>query len=76
LAEKTGFSATHQPERVQAGASSSAIVYSVIETAKENKLKPFDYLKFVFEKIQHGEIEIEKMLPWSEDLPENLFVKE
>ena len=59
-----------------AGASSSATVYSIIETAKENKLKPFDYLKFVFEKIQLGEIGIEKMLPWSEDLPENLYIKE
>jgi hypothetical protein len=59
-----------------AGASSSAIVYSIIETAKENNLKPFEYLKFVFEKNQLGEIEIEKMLPWSEDLPENLYIKE
>ena len=58
-----------------AGASSSAIVYSVIETAKENKLKPFDYLKFVFEKIQHGEIEIEKMLPWSRDIPNEVKIK-
>ena len=35
-----------------AGASSSAMIYSIIETAKENKLKPYEYLKFVFDKLQ------------------------
>lgn len=30
------------------GAKASAIIYSIIETAKENGLKPFDYLCQVF----------------------------
>lgn len=34
------------------GAKSSAIINSIIETAKENGLKPFEYLKFLFEKVQ------------------------
>ena len=46
----------------------------MIETAKENKLKPYDYLVWLFEKIRSGE-EIEKMLPWSQELPENLNLK-
>lgn len=58
-----------------AGASSSAIVYSIIETAKENKLKPFEYLKFVFEKIQAREVDIENYLPWDENLPNDLRMK-
>jgi hypothetical protein len=32
------------------GARASAIVYSVIETAKENGLNPFHYLSYLFEK--------------------------
>ena len=30
------------------GAKASAVIYSVIETAKENGLKPYDYLKHIF----------------------------
>jgi hypothetical protein len=55
------------------GASSSAIIYSIIETAKENKLKPYVYLKFVFDKLQSintNSIEdIDKILPWSDEIP-------
>ena len=31
------------------GARASAIIYSVIETAKENGLKPYDYLTYIFQ---------------------------
>ena len=33
------------------GAKSSAIIYSIIETAKENKLKPYDYMNYLLEQI-------------------------
>src|SRR5699024_11376587 len=33
------------------GAQSSAIIYSIVETAKENGLKPFDYLTYLFERL-------------------------
>jgi transposase len=33
------------------GAKASADIYCVIETTKENRLKPFDYLKFLFEQL-------------------------
>jgi hypothetical protein len=56
------------------GANSSAIVYSIIETAKENNLKLYDYLVWLFEKIRSGE-DVETLLPWSEGLPETLKLK-
>ena len=31
------------------GARASAIIYSIIETAKENLLKPYEYLIYLFE---------------------------
>lgn len=59
-----------------AGADSSAVVFSIIETAKENNLKPFEYLKFIFEKIQCKEFSlIDDFLPWSVDIPEYIRVK-
>jgi len=56
------------------GANSSAIVYSIIETAKENNLKPYDYLVWLFENIRSAE-DVEMLFPWCEDLPENLKLK-
>ena len=54
------------------GAKASAIVYSVIETAKENNLKPFEYLKFLFEKLPNSTFsEIDSLLPWGDKIPEN-----
>lgn len=55
------------------GAKSSAIIYSIIETAKENKLKPYEYLKFLFDKLQLIDTadikQIDKILPWSDEIP-------
>ncbi len=33
------------------GAKSSAIIYSIVETAKTNNLKPFDYVHHLLEEI-------------------------
>jgi len=53
------------------GANASAIVYSIIETAKENGLKPFEYLKFLFEKMPNiSTSRIDTLLPWGEEMPE------
>ena len=55
----------------QAGASASAMVYGIIQTAIENRLKPYAYLNYVFETIQRdGSDSTEKLLPWSEHIPE------
>jgi transposase len=54
----------------QKGARASSVVYSLIETAKENSLKPFEYLKFVFETMPSiTTSQIDALLPWSETLP-------
>ena len=56
------------------GAKASAMIYSIIETAKENKLNPFVYLTYLFEKLPQltdpkDTQELDKLLPWSQTLP-------
>ena len=47
------------------GARASAIIYSVIETAKENSLDPYDYLKFLFETMpQAPNKPLDSLMPW------------
>jgi site-specific recombinase XerD len=41
------------------GAKASANLYSLIETAKANKLEPYKYLRYLFEKIPFAENEVE-----------------
>jgi len=58
------------------GARASAIVYSVVETAKENGLIPFEYLKLLFERLPNlGEADIDELLPWSTTLPDSVSVQ-
>lgn len=53
------------------GASSSALIYSVIQTAITNNLKPLHYLEYIFGQIQTvKDLQIETLLPWSEFIPE------
>jgi len=49
------------------GAKASVILYSIIETAKANGLKPFAYLTQVFTTLPAAQTleEIETLLPWS-----------
>ncbi len=52
------------------GASASATIYSIIQTALANNLKPFYYLEYVFTQIQLDKnVPMEKLLPWSEKIP-------
>lgn len=56
------------------GAKSSAVIYSIVETAKANNLKPFDYVQHLLEEIpKHMNDKdcsfLEDLLPWSEKLP-------
>ena len=39
------------------GATSSAIAYSLVETAKENGVNPFFYLQFLFEELPQRNLE-------------------
>jgi len=57
------------------GAQSSAIIYSIVETAKENGLKPFDYLTYLFERLPNLDTKdketLDQLLPWSLALPDS-----
>jgi transposase len=57
----------------QRGAEASAVIYSIIESAKENNLNPYAYLKYLFEKLPNVDIEdrdiLDTFLPWSDTLP-------
>ena len=57
------------------GAQASAVIYSLVETAKANKLKIYEYLKHLLTEIpKHMDDTsldfLDDMLPWSETLPE------
>ena len=59
-----------------AGARSSAIIYSIAETAKANSLKPYDYFEYLLTEIpKHlddtDRAFLEDLLPWSPNLPAN-----
>jgi transposase len=45
------------------GATASATIFSVVETAKANGLKPYEYLKFLLENLSQG-TPPEECLPW------------
>lgn len=60
------------------GADSSAVIYSIAETAKANNLNPYYYFRHILTELAkiyqiYGEIpptELDALLPWSEELPE------
>lgn len=58
-----------------AGARASSVIYSIIETAKENNLHPYRYLEFLLETLPKSTTSsLEDLLPWSASLPENCRV--
>lgn len=53
------------------GAKASSVVYSVIETAKANGLRPFEYLEFLFETMPNTTTgKLDALLPWGDAMPE------
>ena len=59
------------------GATSSAIICSIVETAKANGLKPFNYFEYLFTEIpKHADDKntafFTDILPWFPTLPENI----
>lgn len=59
------------------GANSSAIIYSIAETAKANNLKPYEYFEHLLTEIpKHmddtDQSFLESLLPWSAELPEKI----
>lgn len=63
----------------QRGARGSAMLYSLIVTVKENKLKIYDYLVYLLKTIPAGGFaqpdDWAPLMPWSEALPPDLRVK-
>ncbi|MBF8984910.1 transposase domain-containing protein, partial [Lutibacter sp. B2] len=57
----------------------SGICYSIIETAKANHLKPFQYLTYLFERLPNINVEnvdeLDALLPWSNSIPEDIRLK-
>jgi len=49
------------------GAEASALLYSIIETARANGLEPYAYLRYIFSRLPHAEKleDYEAMLPWN-----------
>jgi transposase len=59
------------------GAKGSATIYSLIETAKENGLKPFNYLQWLFETMPQladpsDPAALDQFLPWSKSVPQDI----
>lgn len=57
------------------GADASALCFSVIETAKRNKLDPFGYLLFLLQELpklgnEPTREQLLPLLPWSAAIPE------
>ncbi|MHB1127507.1 MAG: IS66 family transposase [Bacillota bacterium] len=57
------------------GATASAIVYSIVETAKANKLNVYMYLVHIFSKMPGTDLKLdpsllEDFMPWSQKLPD------
>ena len=59
------------------GAKSSAIIYSIEETAKANNLKPYEYFEYLLTEVpKHMDDTdwsfLDDLVPWSEKLPESI----
>ena len=61
------------------GARASAVIYSVVETAKENGLNPFTYLTYLFEQLPNIDVKdqtaLDELLPWSPGLPAGCHIR-
>lgn len=59
------------------GAKTSAVIYSIAETAKANNIKPYEYFEYLLTEIPKHMDETDRsflddLLPWSPNLPENI----
>jgi hypothetical protein len=62
------------------GATSSANIYSIIETAKANNLVVERYLVYLFDNLVKMDVKdsesLENLMPWSDKIPENMKIKD
>jgi len=53
------------------GAYASSMMYSIIETTKENGLHPYHYVKYLLEVLPSADPnDLEDFMPWSESIPD------
>ena len=68
------------PSQSAKGATFSANIYSIVETAKANKLVVERYLTYLFENLSKIDIyeseALENLMPWSDKIPENMKIKD
>ena len=61
------------------GATASAKLYSIIETAKANKVVVEKYLVYLFDNLLNIDSDnseaLENLMPWANNLPDNLKIK-
>lgn len=65
------------------GARASAIIYSIAETARANKLNVYYYIRHLLTELpnlldENGNIEqsqLESLMPWSKELPVDCYSK-
>lgn len=61
---------------IRAGAESSAVIYSIIETAKANNPNIYEYMKYLLEElpeiVQKGKEIPLRLMPWSAELPDKV----
>lgn len=63
----------------ECGAETSSILYSIIESAYSNNIRVEEYLTYLFDTLPNINISdesISKLLPYSEDLPDYLKIKD
>jgi len=61
------------------GAQCSAVIYSLVESAKENGLIPRRYLNYLLEELlkmeEVGKYELERLMPWHQDVQKSCRAK-
>lgn len=58
------------------GSKVSGAAYSIIESAKMNGLKPYEYIEYILTRMTGNKLTadlLEEIMPWSEELPKNLY---
>ncbi|MCD7808593.1 MAG: IS66 family transposase [Erysipelotrichaceae bacterium] len=60
------------------GAEAGGAIYSIVESAKMNKLLTYDYMEYLLEQLTviniDDEAQLEAIMPWSKFLPKELYI--
>lgn len=56
------------------GAQASAAIYSLVETAKLNGLKIYEYFNYILSSLTEIDYNDEKYMPWSKEWPDDKYL--